>query len=68
MPTPRIALLPILVVAVFMVELMRPSSKARPMSLLSVAMIALTFWEMPWQHLTTRSLAGIINALNFWIS
>ncbi len=58
-----IALTPILVVAVFLVILRWPASRAMPLSWLAAALLAGTVWGVPAVRIAAASLNGLIVAL-----
>jgi lactate permease len=57
-----LALLPIIVVAVFLVGLRWPASYAMPMAYVTAALLALFVWEVPSVQVAAASVKGLITA------
>ena len=55
-----LALLPIAMVAVFLVGLRWPASRAMPLSYLSAALLALFVWQVPALQVAAASLKGLV--------
>ena len=53
-----LASLPILVVAVFLVGLRRPASRAMPLSLVTAAALSLFVWRVPDMHVLAFGIKG----------
>ncbi|MCL2688827.1 MAG: L-lactate permease [Chitinispirillia bacterium] len=62
-----LATLPIVVIAVFMIIFMWPSSRAMPLAWLSASVIAYLFWDMPPLWILAASIGGAINAIDILI-
>ncbi len=63
--TPRIlytllSLLPIIVVAIFLVGLRWPAAKAMPLSYITAALLALFVWGIPWIQVAAATVHGLI--------
>jgi lactate permease len=56
------ATLPILVVALFLVVLRWPASRAMPLSYLTVAILAIAVWKISWGQMLAASVFGLIVA------
>lgn len=54
------ALLPILVVGVFLVGLRWPASKAMPLSYLTVVLVAILYWKVPGMQILAASIKGVV--------
>jgi lactate permease len=61
------AILPIAVIAVFMVIFMWPSSRTMPLAALSAGAIAYFFWQMPPLWILAAAIGGVINAIDILI-
>ena len=59
---PILALLPIITVAVFLVGLRWPASRAMPLSYIVAAVLALVVWQVPAVQVVAASLNGLIIA------
>ena len=57
-----LSLLPILVVAVFLVGLRFPASRAMPLSFITAILLAFAVWEVPAMQVLAASLKGLIVA------
>lgn len=57
-----LALLPILVVGIFLVGLRWPASRAMPLAYASVVLVALTVWKLPVRQVAAASIDGLIVA------
>jgi lactate permease len=55
-----LSLLPILVVAVFLVGLRWPASRAMPLSYITAVVLGLTVWKLPALQVAAASLNGLI--------
>lgn len=58
-----LALMPILVVAVFLVGLKWPASKAMPLSYLTVVIIGYFIWKLPVNQIAAGTVKGVITAI-----
>ncbi|MDR0433879.1 MAG: L-lactate permease [Gracilibacteraceae bacterium] len=58
-----LALLPIIVVAVFLVGLKWPASRAMPISYVTVLIIALFVWKLPVMEIVGGTVKGLITAI-----
>ena len=58
--TSSIALLPILVVAVFLVGLRWPAAKAMPLSFVAAVLIALFYWRVDQMQVIAASVKGLV--------
>ncbi len=58
-----LALLPILVIAVFLVGLRWPARRVMPLALVSVLFSAAYVWEVPWSLLMAQSVDGAVTAI-----
>lgn len=58
-----LALLPILVVALFLVALRWPASRAMPLSYLTAAVLALVVWDVSWGQMLAASVYGLLISL-----
>lgn len=59
-----LALLPILVVAIFLVGLRWPASKAMPLSYITVVIIAYFVWKLPVMQIVGGTVNGIVTAVS----
>lgn len=59
-----LALLPILVVAIFLVGLRWPASKAMPLSYITVVIIAYFIWKLPVAQIAGGTFNGIVVAIS----
>lgn len=59
-----LALLPILAVAIFLVGLRWPASKAMPISYVIAAALALFVWKVPGANVAAASVHGLITAIS----
>ena len=57
-----LAMLPILVVALFLVVLRWPASRAMPLSYITVAILAITVWKISWGQMLSASVFGLLVA------
>lgn len=65
---PLLALTPIVVIAVLLVGLLWPSSRAMPVAWLAAGAIGYAVWSMPVEWIAAASIVGILNALEIiWI-
>ena len=60
--TPLVSLLPILVVAIFLVGLRWPASKAMPLSYITAVVVALFYWKVSPLQVTAASVKGLVIA------
>lgn len=58
-----LALLPIIVVAIFLVGLKWPASKAMPLSYITVVLLALFVWDVAFPQVAAASVHGLIVAV-----
>ncbi|MCB8817960.1 L-lactate permease [Desulfosporosinus shakirovi] len=58
-----LSLLPIAVVAVFLVGLKWPASKAMPLSFLTAVVLALYVWKIPSTQVAAASMNGVVTAI-----
>ncbi|MGE4271686.1 MAG: L-lactate permease [Desulfitobacterium sp.] len=58
-----LALLPILVVAIFLVGLRWPASKAMPLSYITVVLVALFAWQLPGMQIVGGTIKGLVVAI-----
>ncbi len=59
---PLVSLLPILVVAVFLVGLRWPASRAMPLSYVTAVVVALFYWQVSPLQVTAASVKGLVIA------
>lgn len=59
-----LSLLPILVIAVFLVGLRWPARRVMPIALISAALSAAFAWEVPWNLLAAQTIDGVFTALS----
>jgi len=59
-----LALLPILVVAIFLVGLRWPAAKAMPLSYITVVIIAYFVWKLPAMQIVGGTVNGIVTAVS----
>lgn len=59
-----LALLPILVVAIFLVGLKWPASKAMPLSYITVVIVGLLVWKLPVIQIVGGTVKGLVVALS----
>ncbi|MGI6449299.1 MAG: L-lactate permease [Desulfitobacteriia bacterium] len=59
-----LALLPILVVAIFLVGLRWPAAKAMPLSYITVVIIAYFVWKLPVMQIVGGTVNGIVTAVS----
>ena len=58
-----LAFLPILVVAVFLVGLRWPASRAMPLSYVTAVILALAIWKVPIPQVAAASVKGLVVAM-----
>ena len=58
-----LSLLPIISVAIFLVVLRWPASRAMPISYIVVALLALLVWQVPFVRVMAASVNGLVDAL-----
>jgi len=58
-----LSLLPIISVAVFLVMLRWPASRAMPISSVVAVLLALFIWQVPFVHVMAASVNGLIDAI-----
>jgi lactate permease len=58
-----LALLPILVVALFLVVLRWPASRAMPLSYVTAAILSIAVWKVSWGQMLSASVFGLLVAL-----
>ncbi|SDG37093.1 L-lactate permease [Desulfosporosinus hippei] len=58
-----LSLLPIAVVAIFLVGLRWPASKAMPLSFITAVVLALFIWKVPGAQVAAASINGIVTAV-----
>ncbi|EHL07452.1 hypothetical protein HMPREF0322_01801 [Desulfitobacterium hafniense DP7] len=59
-----LALLPILVVAIFLVGLRWPASKAMPLSYITVVIVGLLVWKLPVIQIVGGTVKGLVVSLS----
>lgn len=57
---PLIALLPIIVVAVFLVALRWPAARAMPLSYLTAVLVAWLFWQLSFVQIAAATVKGLV--------
>jgi len=62
-----LATLPIVVIAVFMIIFMWPSSRAMPLAWAAAVLAAYLFWDMPPLWILAASIGGVINAIDILV-
>ncbi len=60
--TPLVSLLPILVVAIFLVGLRWPASKAMPLAYITAVVVALAYWQVSPLQVMAASVKGLVIA------